>query len=83
MVQERKGVQEKQVVKIGSMVTYKDPLGNFHTYTIVSERETKVLGGVVSSNTPLAKAILGRSAGDQSVVKAPGGEYSIEILETV
>lgn len=82
MIQERNQNEENPlVVKIGSTVTYKDHLGNIHTYTIVPENETKILEGVISSNTPLAKAILGKSVGEHVKVKAPGGEYAIEVLK--
>lgn len=84
MIQERNQNEENPlVVKIGSTVSYKDPVGSIHTYTIVAEKAIEVLEGVVSQASPVANAILGKSVGEKAIVKAPKGEYQIEILEII
>ncbi len=80
MVQEKTQIKETLLIKIGSIVTYKDSFGKTHTYTIVPDHEMDISKGKISSSSPLAKAVLGKSSGETAVVKAPGGEYQIEIL---
>lgn len=50
-------------------------------YQIVGEDEADIASGRVSITSPIARAMIGRSEGDQAVVAAPGGERSYEILK--
>ena len=50
-------------------------------YQIVGEDEANIKEGMVSVNSPLARALIGKSQGDYAVVQAPGGEIEYEILE--
>jgi transcription elongation factor GreA len=50
------------------------------TYQIVGVDEADIKQGRLSFRAPLARALIGREAGDQVVVPAPGGEQSYEIL---
>ena len=49
-------------------------------YQIVGEDEADIKAGLVSVNSPVARALIGKSAGDTAVVNAPGGEIEYEIL---
>jgi transcription elongation factor GreA len=50
------------------------------TYQVVGMDEADVKQGRVSFRAPLARAMIGREAGDQVLVPAPGGEQAYEIL---
>ena len=50
------------------------------TYQIVGEVEADVRSGRVSITSPIARALVGKKAGDQVEVTAPGGAKSYEIL---
>ena len=52
-------------------------------YQIVGEDEADVKAGRISVGSPIARAIMGKEAGDEIVVKAPAGdiEYEIEAVE--
>ncbi len=50
------------------------------TYRIVGEDEADIKAGLVSVNSPVARAMIGRSEGDTAVVDAPGGTLEYEIL---
>lgn len=52
-------------------------------YQIVGEDEADVKAGRISVGSPIARAIMGKEAGDDIVVKAPAGdiEYEIEAVE--
>lgn len=49
------------------------------TYRIVGDDESDVKLNKISLNSPIAKALIGKSVGDVVVVKAPGGEVEYEI----
>lgn len=55
------------------------------TYQIVGEDEADVKGGKISVGSPIARAMMGKSEGDEIVVKAPAGEteYEIEKVEHI
>ncbi len=52
------------------------------TYQIVGEDEADVKNNKISVGSPIARAMMGKSEGDEIVVKAPAGEIEYEI-ETV
>ncbi len=53
------------------------------TYRIVGEDEANVKIGKISVTSPIARALIGKEAGDVAVVVAPGGniEYEIDKVE--
>ena len=55
--------------------------GETRTYTIVVPDEADISKGHVSILSPLARAIVGKKAGDDAIVQAPGGDIEYEIIE--
>lgn len=53
------------------------------TYKIVGEPESDMKKGLISYNSPLGKALIGKEEGDEVVVRAPKGniEYEVESIE--
>lgn len=51
------------------------------TYQIVGEAEADIERGLLNIRSPLARALIGKEAGDSVEVRTPGGERSYEILE--
>jgi transcription elongation factor GreA len=51
------------------------------TYQIVGDDEADLKQGLVSISSPIARALIGKEAGDEAVVVAPGGEKRYEIVE--
>lgn len=53
------------------------------TYKIVGEPESDMKKGLISFNSPLGKALIGKEEGDEVVVRAPKGniEYEVESIE--
>jgi len=67
-------------VSFGSTVTLIDvDTDEEVTYTIVGTPESNVDKGLISYNSPLAKAILGKEEGDEVEVNLPGGVTTYEI----
>ena len=51
------------------------------SYQIVGEDEADLKVGKISYSSPIAKALIGKSAGDVSEVRTPGGVKELEILD--
>jgi transcription elongation factor GreA len=67
-------------VSFGSTVTLIDvDTDEEVTYTIVGTPEANVEKGLISYNSPLAKAIIGKEVGDEVEVRLPAGVVTYEI----
>ena len=51
------------------------------TYQIVGELEANASEGLISVTSPIARALMGKSAGDSVEVVTPGGGKSYEVLK--
>ena len=51
------------------------------TYQIVGEDEANIKAGKISINSPMARALIGKFAGDIAQVVAPGGLREYEVLD--
>ncbi len=49
------------------------------TYQIVGDDEADVKSGKISVNSPIARGLIGKSEGDEVVIKTPAGEVEYEI----
>ena len=50
-------------------------------YQIVGEDEADIKSGKISVNSPIARALIGKFAGDIAEVQAPGGVRAYEVLD--
>ena len=50
-------------------------------YQIVGEDEADIKAGLISVNSPIARALIGKHEGDRVEVQAPGGVKAYEIVE--
>ncbi len=55
--------------------------GETVTYQIVGEDEADIKSGRISVSSPIARALIGKYAGDIAEVKAPGGVREYEVLD--
>jgi transcription elongation factor GreA len=72
-------VSDNDTVKIGSLVRVRDRDGE-EVFTIVGGEEADAMLMRISLESPLGIALLGRAAGDQVKVRAPGGLRAVTIL---
>jgi len=72
-------------IKFGAKVTLlDDDTEDRFTYQIVGIDEADIKKGLLSINSPLARALIGKSVGDTCDITTPGkGHKSYEILEVV
>jgi transcription elongation factor GreA len=69
-------------VVFGSTVELEDESsGERVTYQIVGEDEADLKQGLISVGSPIARALIGRTAGDVAEVRAPGGVRHYEVIE--
>jgi transcription elongation factor GreA len=66
-------------VVFGATVTLESDSGDEVTYRIVGELEADLKQGRISVTSPIARALIGKSEGDSTVVRSPGGEKEYEI----
>lgn len=64
----------------GSWVTVEDEAGVRTTWRIVGPDEADAARGLVSANAPVARALLGREAGDEVEVLRPGGPLALTVV---
>jgi transcription elongation factor GreA len=69
-------------VKFGATVSLEDEDSNDKVkYKIVGEHEANVREGKISVNSPIARALIGKSKGETTEVTTPRGARSYEILK--
>jgi transcription elongation factor GreA len=68
-------------VVFGSTVQLSDvESGDEVTYQIVGEDEADIKAGLLSVNSPVARALIGKAEGDEVTVQVPGGKKLFEIV---
>ena len=67
-------------VHFGCWVEIEDDEGNRSTYRIVGPDEFDLANGHISSESPVARALLGREVGDEVFVKLPRGDLHATVV---
>ena len=75
---EEKGPQD--AVGLGSRVTVTEGNEPPETYHIVGSAEADPAQGLISNESPLGRALLGRKVGDTAEVNAPAGVLAFKIV---
>jgi len=68
------------VVGYGSKVELSAKGGGVVTYTLVSSHEAEAAKGMLSIESPLAKALMGLRAGSSCKVETPGGKREFQLV---
>jgi transcription elongation factor GreA len=72
------GERANGVIGVGSKVTV-DFDGEEEEYTLVGAIEAKPAAGLISTESPIGRALSGRRAGDTAEVETPGGSMKFRI----
>ena len=64
-----------------TVVLYDEEADAEVTYKIVGAIESDIKLNLISITSPIARAIIGKSEGDEAVVDAPSGKKNYEIIE--
>ncbi|PSJ46142.1 transcription elongation factor GreA [Zobellella endophytica] len=51
------------------------------TYRIVGDDESDIKSNLISVNSPIARALIGKEEDDVAIVKTPGGDVEYEIIK--
>lgn len=71
-----------KTVVIGVKVKVLDvEYGDEDEYRVVGSTESDSRNGLISDESPMGKALLGKKIGDEVTVEAPAGEFKVKILE--
>jgi transcription elongation factor GreA len=77
----RAGAQANGRVVFGATLDLADAdSGEEFTYQIVGEDEADIKAGRLSFASPIARALIGKSAGDVVAIDVPGGRRTLEII---
>ncbi len=68
-------------IKFGATITLTDEEGKSVVYQIVGLEEADVKKGRISYSSPLARALINKSIGEEIEVKTPSGEKYYEVEE--
>ena len=68
-------------VIFGTTIIVADENNNEITYKIVGEDEADLKKGKISVTSPISRAIVGKSEGDEVTIKTPSGNIVYEIVE--
>ena len=75
-------MSDGEYIRLGSTVTVLDKEWNEEeTYKIVGSQEADPNSGAISEDSPFGRAMLGKNAGDDVTVDAPGGPVEYKILK--
>ena len=75
-----KGPQFADEVSLGSKVTLQEAGEEPEEYIIVGPAEADPIGGRLSCESPLGKALMGARENQEVVAQAPGGEIRFRVL---
>ena len=68
-------------IVFGATVDLRDEeSGDSVRYQIVGDDEADIKAGTISVNSPIARALIGKRAGDTAEVRAPGGVREYQVL---
>jgi transcription elongation factor GreA len=80
VVEEGEGPGDEGTVGFGSTVVVRDEKGAERTWRIVSSHDAAPAEGRLSVESPVARALVGRRAGDEAAVVLPRGQSVLSIL---
>jgi transcription elongation factor GreA len=68
-------------VRLGAHVKVVDSDGEEETYYLVGSHEADPRRRLISNESPIGRAILGKRFGDEVTVVAPAGAFSLKVLD--
>jgi transcription elongation factor GreA len=68
-------------VRMGSHIKVVDADADEETYYLVGSHEADPRHGLISNESPIGRALIGKRVGDEVTVVAPAGSFTLKILE--
>src|SRR5262249_48759069 len=70
-----------EYVRLGTHIKVVDSEGEEETYFLVGSHEADPRRGLISNESPIGRALLGKRVGEEVTVVAPAGAFNLRILE--
>ena len=80
IISDVKGAAKTVVVGV-TVTVYDEEYDEESVYRIVGSTEADPREGKISDESPVGKALMGKKAGDEVIVEAPGGEFKLKIVK--
>lgn len=74
---------KSEKIQFGATVDVVDEEGNEKRFTIVGVDEVDTAKGRISWQSPIGKTLIGKSEGDEVLVRIPAGEITYEVVSIV
>jgi len=71
----------KDRVGFGSTVHLKDPTGAITVYQLVMPEDADAEHGLISTASPIGRALLNKEEGDEAIVTTPNGSRRFEVVK--
>jgi transcription elongation factor GreA len=68
-------------VRMGAHVRVVDVDGDEETYYLVGSQEADPRRGLISNESPIGRALIGKRVGDEVTVVAPAGAFTLKVLD--
>lgn len=68
-------------VRLGAHIKVVDTDGDMETYYLVGSHEADPRRGLISNESPIGRALIGKRVNDEVTVVAPAGTFNLKILE--
>lgn len=68
-------------VRMGTHIKVVDPEGEEETFYLVGSHEADPRRGLISNESPIGRALIGKRVGDEVTVVAPAGAFTLKILD--
>jgi transcription elongation factor GreA len=66
-------------VHVGSTVVVSNRDGTHETFVVVPPADAQPRNGLISRDSPVGRALLGRQIGESVLIPAPGGSFTVTI----
>jgi transcription elongation factor GreA len=76
-----KPTSKADYVRMGSHIRVVDSESVEETYYLVGSHEADPRRGLISNESPIGRALIGKRVGDEVTVVAPAGSFNLKILE--
>ena len=76
----RESAQKRDRVDIGARVTIQEGDYDPETYQVVGPKEANPTNNRISHESPIGKAMLGRSVGETVIAETPNGSITFKII---
>jgi transcription elongation factor GreA len=70
-------------IAFGSTVHLKEDGGEVFAYQLVMAEDADAAKGLISTTSPIGRALMGKEAGDEVTVPTPGGTRTFEVVRLV